>query len=107
MRSVHSAARPSGAKRPPCPSQRARGTRAAAPAGKQAAPLARALYFTTEVNHQVPEDLYYAVAQVIAYVFNLASIRPGVAPVQRPQTTVPPNMQFDADGRLETEETVN
>ena len=73
----------------------------------QAAPLARALYFTTEVNHQVPEDLYYAVAQVIAYVFNLASIRPGVAPVQRPQTTVPPNMQFDADGRLETEETVN
>jgi len=73
----------------------------------QAAPLARALYFTTEVNQQVPEDLYYAVAQVIAYVFNLASIRPGVAPVQRPQTTVPPNMQFDADGRLETEETVN
>jgi flagellar biosynthesis protein FlhB len=73
----------------------------------QAAPLARALYFTTEVNHQVPEDLYYAVAQVIAYVFNLASIRPGGAPVQRPQTTVPPNMQFDADGRLETEETVN
>ena len=73
----------------------------------QAAPLARALYFTTEVNHQVPEDLYYAVAQVIAYVFNLASIRPGVAPVQRPQPTVPPNMQFDADGRLETEETVN
>ena len=73
----------------------------------QAAPLARALYFTTEVNHQVPEDLYYAVAQVIAYVFNLASIRPGAAPVQRPQTTVPPNMQFDADGRLETEETVN
>ncbi len=73
----------------------------------QAAPLARALYFTTEVNHQVPEDLYYAVAQVIAYVFNLASIRPGAAPLQRPQTTVPPKMQVDADGRLETEETVN
>ena len=73
----------------------------------QAAPLARALYFTTEVNHQVPEDLYYAVAQVIAYVFNLASIRPGVAPVQRPQPTVPPNMQFDAEGKLEIEETVN
>lgn len=73
----------------------------------QAAPLARALYFTTEVNHPVPEDLYYAVAQVIAYVFNLASIRPGVAPVQRPQPTIPSNMMFDADGRLETEETVN
>ncbi len=73
----------------------------------QAAPLARALYFTTEVNHPVPEDLYYAVAQVIAYVFNLASIRPGAAPVQRPQPTLPPNMMFDADGKLETEEAVN
>lgn len=73
----------------------------------QAPPLARALYFTTEVNHPVPEDLYYAVAQVIAYVFNLASIRPGAAPVQRPQPTLPPNMLFDADGKLETEEAVN
>ncbi len=73
----------------------------------QAAPLARALYFTTEVNHPVPEDLYYAVAQVIAYVFNLASIRLGAAPVQRPQPTLPPNMMFDADGKLETEEAVN
>jgi len=73
----------------------------------QAAPLARALYFTTEVDHPVPEDLYYAVAQVIAYVFNLASVKPGTAPLQRPKPTVPPNMQFDANGRLETEETVN
>ena len=73
----------------------------------QAAPLARALYFTTEVDHPVPEDLYYAVAQVIAYVFNLASVKPGAGPLQRPKPTVPPNMQFDANGRLETEETVN
>ena len=73
----------------------------------QAAPLARALYFTTEIDHPVPEDLYYAVAQVIAYVFNLASVRPGAAPLQRPNPTVPPNMQFDSHGRLETEETVN
>ncbi len=73
----------------------------------QAAPLARALYFTTEIDHPVPEDLYHAVAQVIAYVFNLASVRPGAAPLQRPMPTVPPNMQFDSNGRLETEETVN
>lgn len=73
----------------------------------QAPPLARALYFTTEVDHPVPEDLYYAVAQVIAYVFNLASVKPGAGPLQRPKPTVPPNMQFDANGRLETEETVN
>ncbi len=66
-----------------------------------APPLARALYFTTEIEQAVPEDLYYAVAQVIAYVFNLASIRPGAPPVQRPQPKVPKNMQFDANGRLE------
>ena len=70
----------------------------------QAPPLARALYFTTEVERPVPEDLYYAVAQVIAYIFNLASVRPGAPPVQRPQPKVPPNMQFDASGKLETEE---
>ena len=70
----------------------------------QAPPLARALYFTTDVERPVPEDLYYAVAQVIAYIFNLASVRPGAPPVQRPQPKVPPNMQFDANGKLETEE---
>ena len=70
----------------------------------QAAPLARALYFTTEVDHLVPEDLYYAVAQVIAYVFNLASVRPGAAPVQRPKPTIPESMQFDTNGKLQTEE---
>jgi flagellar biosynthetic protein FlhB len=73
----------------------------------QAPPLARALYFTTEVDRPVPEDLYYAVAQVIAYIFNLASVRPGAAPIQRPQPKVPPNMQFDANGQLETEETTS
>jgi flagellar biosynthetic protein FlhB len=70
----------------------------------QAPPLARALYFTTDLERPVPEDLYYAVAQVIAYIFNLASVRPGAPPVQRPQPKVPPNMQFDANGKLETEE---
>ena len=70
----------------------------------QAAPLARALYFTTEVDHPVPEDLYYAVAQVIAYVFNLASVRPGAAPVQRPKPTVPESMHVDTNGKLQTEE---
>ena len=70
----------------------------------QAPPLARALYFTTDLERPVPEDLYYAVAQVIAYIFNLASVRPGAPPVQRPQPKVPPNMQFDANGKLENEE---
>ena len=65
-----------------------------------APPLARALYFSTEVDHPVPEALYLAVAQVIAYVFGLADVRPGVAPLAKPQPKVPASMMFDADGKL-------
>ena len=66
----------------------------------EAAPLARAIYFTTEVEQQVPEDLYHAVAQVIAYVFSLADVRPGIEPMRKPSPKIPASMQFDADGKL-------
>ncbi len=65
----------------------------------EAAPLARAIYFTTEVEHQVPEDLYHAVAQVIAYVFSLEAASPLNPPRPRPQVTVPPGMLFSPDGK--------
>jgi flagellar biosynthetic protein FlhB len=65
-----------------------------------APPLARALYFTTEVDQPVPETLYLAVAQVIAYVFSLADVRPGVPPMSKPMPKVPASMQFDANGKL-------
>jgi flagellar biosynthetic protein FlhB len=61
--------------------------------------LARALYFTTEAEHPVPEALYHAVAQVIAYVFNLEGAQPGRRSMQRPQPEVPAALRFDADGR--------
>ncbi|MEI6662069.1 MAG: flagellar biosynthesis protein FlhB [Comamonadaceae bacterium] len=61
--------------------------------------LARALYFTTEVDQPIPETLYFAVAQVIAYVFSLAQVRPGVDPMQRPNPKIPPSMLFDANGQ--------
>ena len=64
--------------------------------------LARALYFTTEVDQPIPESLYHAVAPVIAYVFSLAQVRPGVEPMAKPKPEVPPSMRFDADGRLES-----
>lgn len=67
----------------------------------QAAPLARALYFTTKLDHPVPESLYFAVAQVIAYVFSLAQVRPGVEPMARPYPKVPSSMLFNADGQLQ------
>ncbi len=64
----------------------------------QAAPLARAIYFTTEVEQQVPEDLYHAVAQVIAYVFSLEAASPMNPPQAKPQVKVPPSMLFNPDG---------
>jgi flagellar biosynthetic protein FlhB len=61
--------------------------------------LARALFFTTELDQAIPETLYFAVAQVIAYVFGLANVRPGVPPAVRPQPKIPLSMQFDATGK--------
>jgi flagellar biosynthetic protein FlhB len=65
----------------------------------EAPSLARAIYFTTELEHPVPEDLYHAVAQVIAYVFSLegSAVRGHVRP--RPHVKVPANMMFGADGQ--------
>lgn len=55
----------------------------------QAAPLARALYFNTEVGQEIPAPLYNAVAQVLAYVHQLrrwreAGGRPPVEPGELP-----------------------
>ncbi len=36
-----------------------------------APPLARALYYSTELNEEIPQGLFMAVAQVLAYVFQL------------------------------------
>ena len=36
-----------------------------------APPLARAIYHSTEVNEEIPDGLYLAVAQVLAYVYQL------------------------------------
>jgi flagellar biosynthesis protein FlhB len=42
----------------------------------EAQPLARALYHTTEIDQEIPEGLYLAVAQVLAYVFSLRQFGP-------------------------------
>lgn len=73
----------------------------------QAAPLARALYFTTEVEQQVPEDLYHAVAQVIAYVFSLEAASPMNSPRSKPQVKVPISMQFSPDGKKTSDQGVS
>jgi flagellar biosynthetic protein FlhB len=40
-----------------------------------APPLARALYFSTDLEKEIPPGLYLAVAQVLAYVFQLKAAR--------------------------------
>lgn len=39
--------------------------------------LTRALYHTTEVGEQIPEQLFTAVAQVLAYVYQLKRFEKG------------------------------
>ncbi|WP_346948966.1 flagellar biosynthesis protein FlhB [Dyella sp.] len=58
----------------------------------EAPPLARALYATTELGREIPAALYVAVAQVLAYVFQL---RQAVAHGDAPP--VPPSPQVDPD----------
>jgi flagellar biosynthesis protein FlhB len=38
-------------------------------------PLARALYYSTELDKEIPKELYLAVAQVLAYIFQLKIAR--------------------------------
>ncbi|MBU1755384.1 MAG: EscU/YscU/HrcU family type III secretion system export apparatus switch protein [Alphaproteobacteria bacterium] len=58
--------------------------------------LARSVYFTTRERQVICEDLYGAIASVLAYVL---SLKRGETP-QRPQIEVPVALRFDAEGRL-------
>ena len=61
--------------------------------------LARAIYFTARTGQVIREDLYLAVATVLAFVFNLdAAMAAGTA---QPAVTVPPGARFDEKGRSE------
>lgn len=62
--------------------------------------LARAIYFTTRAGHGVAEDLYIAVATVLAFVFNLE--RAFSQGVVQPPVKVPSSRQFDEHGRRVT-----
>ena len=64
--------------------------------------LARALYFTTKLDHPIPEALYHAVAQVIAFVFSLNQSYGRGQEVIKPDPKIPDEMKFDANGVLMT-----
>lgn len=63
----------------------------------EAPALARSVYFTTRENQMIREELYAAVAAVLAYVF---SLRRG-EPRELPPVEVPEMLRFDTDGRLD------
>lgn len=66
-----------------------------------APPLARALYFTSQIDQPIHHELYYAVAQVIAYVFNMNTASADGSVPQKPRPEVPESMQFDVNGKPE------
>jgi flagellar biosynthetic protein FlhB len=66
--------------------------------------LARAIYFTTELEEEIPAPLYLAVAQVLAYVFQVKAHSKGQGKKPKPlnEFELPPEMRFDTGGKAET-----
>jgi flagellar biosynthetic protein FlhB len=55
----------------------------------EAPPLARVLYRTTDIGQEIPAKLYSAVAQVLAYIYQVGeTLRPGQAPPVRPEPEI-------------------
>ena len=57
--------------------------------------LARSIYYTTEIEQEIPAGLYLAVAQVLAYIFQLRSYRKGQGqkPIYPKNIRVPPDLK--------------
>ncbi|MFB2705712.1 MULTISPECIES: flagellar biosynthesis protein FlhB [Marinobacter] len=62
----------------------------------RAPPLTRAVYHNTDVGQEIPDGLYMAIAQVLAYVFQLRQFRKGRgAKPGMPDFPIPPEMRRD------------
>ena len=59
--------------------------------------LTRALYFTAKLGQPIRDDLFTAVAAVLAFVFSLD--RAAMAAAEPPEVTVPDALRFDEFGR--------
>ena len=59
--------------------------------------LARAIYYTSQAGQAINEQLYMAVATVLAFVFRIENRM--ASEMDRPHITVPDDLRFDADGR--------
>lgn len=63
----------------------------------QSPALARAVYYSTKIGQEIPEGLFMAVAQVLAYVFQLKEYRQGRGkrPKEPRNPTIPEELQHD------------
>jgi flagellar biosynthetic protein FlhB len=63
----------------------------------EAPPLARALYHSTKIDQEIPAGLYLAVAQVLAYVYQLKQYQTqgGVQPRPPGDLTIPDDLRRD------------
>jgi len=61
----------------------------------ESAPLARAVFYSTELDREIPAGLYLAVAQVLAYVFQLRQFRAGQGkrPGPMPEPPIPDDLK--------------
>ena len=62
-----------------------------------APPLTRAIFYSTEIDQEIPAGLYVAVAQVLAYVFQLQRFSQGRArrPAPLPEASIPEDLKRD------------
>ena len=65
----------------------------------QAPPLARALFTHTNVGDEIPEGLYVAVAQVLAYIYQMDQFAKGKGPKpeRKPDMPIPRDLRVDPD----------
>jgi flagellar biosynthesis protein FlhB len=65
-----------------------------------APPLARALYASTELNKEIPADLFVAVAQVLAYIYQLRRAVGSKKPEPPKPTDLPVPPSYDLSPKL-------
>ena len=67
----------------------------------EAPPLARAIFWTTEIGQTIPEKLYVAVAQVLTYVLRIKAYNTGLSDYpDKPQVEVEDEYPADLNGRF-------
>jgi flagellar biosynthetic protein FlhB len=67
----------------------------------EAPALARALYYTTDLDDMIPEGLYRPVAAVLAYVYRMSALAPDLTRPEFEAPDVPPEFRFDENGQSE------